>query len=58
VTYDEEDLDGSVTVSSVKDFDSIVAEVRVCAGLLRPNLAKRHRSARVRYRKIDRTRIG
>jgi hypothetical protein len=28
-TYDEEDLGRSVTVRSVKDFDSIVAELRV-----------------------------
>ena len=48
VTYDEEDLGRSVTVRSVKDFDSIVAELRVWVGLLRPNLTKRHRSARVR----------
>lgn len=54
MTYDEEDLGGSVAVRSVKDFDSIVAELRVCTGLLRPNVAKRHRSARVRYRETDR----
>lgn len=43
-TYDEEDLGGPLTVSSVKDTDSIVAgfELRVFAALLRRNRAKRH----------------
>lgn len=43
-TYDEEDLGGPLTVSSVKDSDSIVAgfELRVFAALLHRNRAKRH----------------
>ena len=57
ITYDEEDLGGSVTVRSVKDFGSIVVVVVVVDGvcvygglLRRFNFTKRHRFLRERKR--------